>query len=617
MLAWTALPSVITTVAWIPWVLVGVAAIFGRRPLKGDPEDSDPADESPRRTFGTVAGLALCVAMLCLSGHLQFLAYGLVAAVLFAAGLSVVPSPGGAGGRRLVGSWMQIGLACVLGALLAAPQLLPVLAYSQFSHRRVPPTAEGYRAYLGHALPLYELGTLPFAPLVGEPFDFVDESQSDPNVNAKLPSAFFPQFVNPGDNYAESAVSVGLLVLSLVILAPWKRGWRRLLPAALVGLVALLLAIGTPLNAALYYGVPGWSATGSPGRIIVLFVLSACVLAGLAIGDLPALPASGLRRLVPLLVPFALGAVGIVLVWSCPLPQPSPASFVRDAIQGAAPGLLVAGVVTAIVLAMAYHLENPSSRVAVLAAPVVLAVLAGALRLIPTGDPSFLASSPLRFNDPNARVAIVNQPWDLAVAAPALYPPNTPSIARIHDLSGYDSLLHRDTVALLRDIDGRDPAASANGNMMFVKPTADPAKLADAGVSEVWSRAEMPQLGEAASVESGVYRYELKGPGRASTPAGPATIKRETPSQITVEAQGPGRLVLRDRNMPGWIAKVDGRHAPILGTTWREVDLAAGEHTVEFNYVPPEFRKGCLLAALGLAGVICLAVVGRRKTTEV
>jgi uncharacterized membrane protein YfhO len=69
--------------------------------------------------------------------------------------------------------------------------------------------------------------------------------------------------------------------------------------------------------------------------------------------------------------------------------------------------------------------------------------------------------------------------------------------------------------------------------------------------------------------------------------------------------------------MPGWIAKVDGRHAPILGTTWREVDLAAGEHTVEFNYVPPEFRKGCLLAALGLAGVICLAVVGRRKTTEV
>ena len=48
----------------------------------------------------------------------------------------------------------------------------------------------------------------------------------------------------------------------------------------LAGVVGLLLAVGSPLGALLYFGAPGWSATGSPGRAAVLLVLALCVTAG-------------------------------------------------------------------------------------------------------------------------------------------------------------------------------------------------------------------------------------------------------------------------------------------------------------------------------------------------
>jgi hypothetical protein len=103
---------------------------------------------------------------------------------------------------------------------------------------------------------------------------------------------------------------------------------------------------------------------------------------------------------------------------------------------------------------------------------------------------------------------------------------------------------------------------------------------------------------ETITSENGVYRYKLNGPGRASTPSGPANITDESPSFVKVEATGPGKLILRDRNMPGWLVKVDGQHVNLEGTTWMEVELPAGVHQVQFNYVPPGFMTGAMLAAV-------------------
>jgi len=201
----------------------------------------------------------------------------------------------------------------------------------------------------------------------------------------------------------------------------------------------------------------------------------------------------------------------------------------------------------------------------------------------------------------------MNKSWDIFQAAHATLPPNLSALNRIHSLDGYDSLLHRDTVALLKDIDGKDAAPDANGNMMFVKPSADLAKLADAGVTQVWSQESIPQL-EQVAPERGIYKYKLKGPGRASTPQGPAQIVSESPSKLTLTAIGPGKLIVRERNMPGWVAKVDGKHVIMGGTTWMEIDIPAGSHDVELNYVPPGFMNGVFLALIGWVLIVFFAI---------
>lgn len=605
MISWAVLPSVIATVSWIPWILACVVSVYF----------PDQSKHSRGEAAKNATGLAFAVGMMFLAGHLQFAAYGIMATVLLTVLLAFGLGPSRS--ERLA-HWPLVPttfsvVALGLGAMLASAQLLPVLNYSQFSHRRGAPTAEGYAGYLKSAVQPFELQNLVSPNLLGNPQKFaVVAGNTLPN------SAYWPMLAKTGANFAESAVTIGPFLLGLLCLFPWRRHFKNSLPILIVGLIALLLAMGTGLNALLYFHVPGWSATGSPGRVIVLFILASCIIGGLASDRLQIPAKAGLARFSPVLVPF-LGVVGCLLIGRI-FPPPLDSSersqavlqIAQECLRTEGLPLLMALIVTVVALVSAYQLEKPISRAMVLACPVALFLLFGGLETVPTGDPGFLGKSSVTLSDPNARIAVVNGPWGIEAVAPALMPPNTPSAMGLHDLSGYDSLIHRDTVEMLRAIDGEDPAALANGNMMFTKVSANPAQLADAGVSEVWTRREMPQLGQPISSDSGMLRYEISGPGRASTPMGPAKVESESLSSIRLTATGPGRLVLRDRNMPGWMAKVDGRHVPLLGSTWREVDVPAGSHTLEFNYVPPGFMTGLGVSAFaGLALAVIFFISSR------
>jgi hypothetical protein len=581
MLDWTALPSTITTIAWIPWAMAMTASIHRA------------GSSSPLRAG---LGLALSVGMMFLAGHLQFAAYGLLSVVFLSIWLGVA-------NRSTKGRWALCAAGVVLGAFISAPQLLPVLQFSKHSHRQNTATAEGYGKYVAGAIQPFELANLAIPYALGSPREVGATLPGDQTI-----SAYWPMWVKPGANLAESAITIGPLVLGLLLVVPWRN--RRLWPLMGLGVLALLLAMGTPLNALLYFLVPKWSSTGSPNRVVFVFVLCASVLAAFGVDEAIERRAKP-KKLIALIAPLVIGGA-LALVGPSLAPDPGPAAEIVSALKGTASGsatitLLVSCLLAAIGLALWLFPEAAKYRKAVVVFPVVLAWLGYASNLTPTGEPA-----PIGNGSSLERAAMVNSDWGIQTSTKALAPPNTPSLAGVYDLAGYDSLLDVDTVNMLRDIDGEDPAAKANGNLMFVKPGFDASKLAAAGVTSVYSIKPLAQLTQAED-QGGYLLYRLPGPGRISAEGGSATIAEDGyDHQVLNVSPGTKSVTLRDRAMEGW--HVEGVGDIPVGM-WRQFQPPQGGGKLLLTYTPPGLKAGLILGAIGwlamLLGVLQLARVKR------
>jgi hypothetical protein len=549
MAAWTALPSVITTVSWIPWLMAGL--IWGLR------------DGWTRLAWSTVIG---STAMLILAGHLQFAAYGFLAA-----GICIVLT------RAPFPRYGSAVAAIALGVAISAPQLLPVLNYSQSSHRKSTPTPEGYSAYLGSAIQPFELANLSIPNALGDPREPVKSGDY-------VISTYWAGFVKRGANFAESAVTIGPLVLALLVLVPWrdKRTWG----VSAVGVVAFLLLIGTPLNSVLYFGVPGWSSTGSPGRITALFILCAWVLAGLGWGRDPD------RRVVPTLFAMPIIAAGTFFLWHLGSAPAESAEIVQSLQSNPFTNALIAAILAIPVVGlMISEKYRKFSGLAVALAMVVW--FTSSANLVTTGIRPAWPEDVAKPAD-SERVAFMNSGWDLTVRANAVMPPNLATGYRIHDIGGYDSLIDKDVVAKLAEVNGGDAAPPANGNMMFIKPSANPEKQKDLGVSSLYAS----QAGIVSPVDVGGQRLENTG--------GPAEIVSEDTQGITIKATGPGTLTLRDRAPLGWWRTVDGKVSEANGD-WLTAELPAGEQTVQFWYQPKMWMMGVQIGIVALITAFAVA----------
>jgi len=564
MLGWTGLASVITTVSWIPWILACIAALV-----------REPAER--RRTALTGLALAASVAMMLLGGHLQFSAYGIFGALLFGIALVVVERPK-AGAMRIT----AIALFGFAGVMLSLPQLLPVLDFGRNSDRINKPTEEGYDAYIAGSIKPFELGNIATPYALGSP--------REPLVvgnGVELPS-YWPALAKRGANLSEGALTIGPLLLAALFLVPWRD--RLTWPIAAVGGIALFLAMGTALNYPLYFFLPGWSATGSPGRIVFLFVLAACVLGGLALsrgfqvrqtrsvwvlGIGGILVALALTNLTPILAPTDFVAADQL------------APLVSQATKSIFPLLLVGCLLAAAALSTLANSRLARYRAVCVGVPLLLCALGYGLDIVMTGAPLERITGA----DPNTRYAFQNDNWSLVTAVKAVAPANLPGLNRIHEISGYDSIRDRDSVAVLRDVDdGKDPAPEANGNMMFVKPSAQPYALADAGVTGMWSAAG---------------QQPLPGPGRFVLPGGSVKVVDEGFDHLELTAAGQGTLTVKDRMMDGWSARVGGKITSLPPGRWRVVDLGGpGRHTVRFSYTPPGLKLGLTGFALALIGLL-------------
>ena len=358
---------------------------------------------------------------------------------------------GGSGPGCIFGILLALGL--MLG--LAAPQLLPAIELARVSHRAgTPVTWQSYQNYVALGLPWINLLTLFLPGFFGSPTQ----------------GTYWGVMTNGGPSaYVENACYIGILALGLAFLGVGQT-WRhspqtRFFTVAAV--VALLMALGTPLDALLYFGLPGFSQSGSPGRVLVVWTLCASVLA--AVGAEALVQGAVRRDRATVAAPAtAFGAafllsLGGTIFW-----------ITRFALAGAlqrnlplvgdlwrVPVGILLGAAALLWLRRRGTLSSPAMGLllAVLAGTDLLAANWGynrtaAIRQVYPVTPGIAY---LQQHAGTDRVLALNHGWSIEGnrPPPAILPPNTATVYGLNDVAGYDSLLTRRAFRFMRRVGRR------------------------------------------------------------------------------------------------------------------------------------------------------------------
>ena len=273
--------------AWLPWLLLCVEAV------------AVPGRRAARLWLAILAG-GLVVALMLLAGHTQAAYIGLLGAAVYAL-LRGLGRPFQWRRLRRLGA---LALMAVIGLLLAAAQLLPVVELSRLSVR-------------GGGLPYREAVSFSLSP-------------------ASIPKAFLPPLAwDPP--FSEYVAYIGLIGLALAAVGTWaavhrpeasgspERGVSSHRVAALIlAVLGILLALGlyNPAYYVLYKLVPGISLFRAPARWLFLYTFGAAILAGIGLEAL--LKIKRWKGVVVLLLAVELFVAGRRLAYNNPT---APAAY--------------------------------------------------------------------------------------------------------------------------------------------------------------------------------------------------------------------------------------------------------------------------------------------------
>jgi hypothetical protein len=469
-IAWLHLPTVICTASWLPLILLFC----------------DRAIVTGRARYAVAAGIALALSYL--GGHPQVFLF----VALLAAAYLIARAVGRAFPRPPL---VRVGLLLKMGAIgavfalgLSAAQLLPTLDLFHIAHRAIVPGAESYKAFLSRALPVPMLANL----LLPHPF-------GHPNLGT---------YIGQG-NYAEYCSYIGIVALAFALYgASAARTWHArffILAAAL----AVLVALGAPLNWPLYHWLPGMSGAGGPARIVLLVVFSLSMLAGVGMDRLIAAgagrqPGRGAKPissnadsqrgpsrqgLAPALILILL-AVAAAAWWQVGAAAISPQqSMPGSALSGEAiRAFVLVAIATAVVFLIRQH------RLRKLAEVGLLAVLAADLLFAAQHHAHIVAQQWVYAADANpgpaaGRVVGNATDWPINRFPRAILPPNAATVYHLRDAFGYDSLYlahYRDFASLIQ---GDDPSPPLNGNLLLARlgPSYGLDMLSIAAVEQVYA----------------------------------------------------------------------------------------------------------------------------------
>ncbi|HVR30439.1 MAG TPA: hypothetical protein VMS86_13010 [Thermoanaerobaculia bacterium] len=379
--AWALLPPS-TTVAWVPWVALAALRIV-RSP--GAARRTTRRGRGWPRADRMVAGAAVLVACLLLSGNPEVAAFGLACAAVWAAllGRRPIPARAAAGGV----------LAVVLGGALAAPVLAPFLVrlpeaqrLEELAHARVP------------------LETLDWAPRTW--FLPRDAVLLEAPLGSHALGRPFRGLIRGTLNWAEAEGGyAGLVALAGAVLALVGRRRRRALPFLLTSLVGLALAAGfLPLRAVLA-ATPG-AGLAATGRLLPLVALGLWIAAAL-----------GIDPLVPRRLPGAGPAVGRLSPWAVIALVPIAALSLR-ADARLASALLWIGIAVAVWVGR----SRPRTAGVLLAAVLIADLAPWAHLLLPRGNTAAFYPATPAIERLRREAAAPGGPWRATGEDLAVYP---------------------------------------------------------------------------------------------------------------------------------------------------------------------------------------------------
>ena len=325
---------VIAAAVWLPLLLAIIERVIQKQEEKGT--------AAFRPIPYAVAGGVL-VGLVTLAGHPEFLYYTLLVAGIYAAARLLVawrriqaaegneaeersadddqrsvPRSTKILGRRAgrvmvalakISAWLLF--LAFLGLAFGAVQLLPLFELVQLNFRE---DSASYRQVVEWAWPNRHILTFVLPDIFGNPshhhwFDLWEMRWQPATVN---------RYGEPNDtifwgikNYVEGGNYVGigtwLLAALAVVIALARRAaaaqngaFDKLRPPttffALLALLSLLFAFGTPLYALLFYGLPGWDQLHSPFRWVFPFTLSMAVLGAIGLEQALSLGTPGSPR---------------------------------------------------------------------------------------------------------------------------------------------------------------------------------------------------------------------------------------------------------------------------------------------------------------------------------
>jgi len=461
---WLELPTFLSVAAWLPLLLLLMERGLGEGSWKAT------------LAAGVVWGLCL------LAGHLQIAFYCLLASLLL--GVWHLWESFRQGSRpRILRQTGQILIVLTLGFVLAGPQLLPALELSSMSHRSGRPTPEGYRAYINYAMPPTNLITFWVPDFFGNPAD--------------------GSFWGPA-NYAEYCGYVGAfpLLLGWLGLIFTFRQQRPVRFLGALGLIALALALGTPLCALLYFYLPGFGQSGSPARALMLYQLALAALTAFGMDSLLMVisqgrPAAAPGKRKPLLrsIPALLTLLTTGSVIAVGTLMALVIARYGDRINLDMAGLLameqrpllmclgfLGGGWLLALLGLRKAL-SPGLMSVLIMLLVVADLFAFGMNYNATCPPEavYPATEGIRYLQAQTkggeRIFPINRRWSLYQTPPALLPPNAALAYRLYDVAGYDSLYSGRWKRFLNTLEGKEASPLENGNMTFVSNFLSP--LAD------------------------------------------------------------------------------------------------------------------------------------------